>query len=116
MAAQTSPAPSPTVPAIDRRAAERFPCARECMVRPQDATDARDWHAIAYDISACGIGIGLPYAVEPGTILVIRPWCRSDVAAVRARVVRRNMVKFLWFHGCELLETLRAEEVQRWLD
>jgi hypothetical protein len=115
MAAQTSDAPSPPVPDIDRRVARRHPCARECVVRPQDATGAGDWHAIAYDISAHGIGVGLPNAVEPGTVLLIQQWCRDD-AAVRARVVRRNMVKFLWFHGCELLEPLSPEEVQRWLD
>ncbi len=105
-----------TVPALERRGAERFPCVRECLVRPQGATGAGDWHAIAYNISSSGIGIGLPYPVEPGTILYIHPWSRSNAQPLRARVVRSTPVNFLWFHGCELLESLSDDEVQRWLD
>jgi PilZ domain len=105
-----------TPPASERRGAERFPCVRECLVRPQNATGAGDWHAIAYNISTSGIGIGLPYPVEPGTVLYIHPWSRSNARPVRARVVRSTPVDFLWFHGCELLETLTADEVQLWVN
>jgi hypothetical protein len=78
--------------------------------------DGGDWHAIAYDISVDGIGIGLPYAVEPGTVLYIHPWSHANARPVCARVVRVTPVNFLWFHGCEFLETLSPEEMERWLD
>jgi hypothetical protein len=100
----------------ERRSVPRFPCLRECLVRPENASGAGDWHAIAYNVSATGIGVGLPYQVDPGTILVIQPWCRSNLHVVRARVVRSQLINFLWFHGCELTEPLGSEELQKWLD
>src|SRR5580700_4036536 len=102
----------PAAQEAERRGAERFACVRECLVRPQNATGAGDWHAIAYNISTNGIGIGLPYPVEPGTVLYIHPWSRSNARPVRAQVVRSTPVDFLWFHGCELLEALSADEVK----
>ncbi len=110
------PANQPTRQESDRRAAERIPSLRECLVRPQGATGAGDWHAIVYDISSIGIGIGLQYHLEPVTVLEVRPWSRSNPKPVRARVVRSTLVNFLWFHGCSLLEPLTAEELQRWVD
>ena len=103
-------------PATERRVAPRYPCLRECLVRPADSTGAGDWHAIAYNISLYGIGVGLPYPVEPGTILLIQPWCHSNLHAVRARVVRSQLINFLWFHGCELIEAIGPAELQSWLD
>jgi hypothetical protein len=100
----------------ERRGAERFRCLLECLVRPQHATGAGDWHAIAYNISTDGIGIGIAYAVEPGTVLYVHPWSRSNAQPVRARVLRSTQVNFLWFHGCELLEPLSPDEVKRWLN
>jgi len=114
--AQTPAAQPLTKPTTERRAADRFQCLRECLVRPQGATGAGDWHAIAYNISANGIGVGLPYPVEPGTILYVHPWSRANAQPVRARVLRSRPVNFLWFHGCELLEALSDEDVQLWLN
>jgi hypothetical protein len=109
-------AKQPVQPEIERRGAERVPLLRECLVRPEGATGAGDWHAIVYNISSSGIGVGLPYPVEPGTVLYIQPWSRANPQPVRARAVRSTLVNFLWFHGCELLEPLSPEELQRWLD
>ena len=106
--------PSPTE--TDRRSAERMPALRECLVRPRGATGAGDWHAIVYNISAIGIGIGLPCPVEPGTVLHVQPWSPSNPKPVHARVVRSTLVNFLWFHGCSLLEPLSPDELQRWVD
>ncbi len=119
MAARTPQAPEthkPETVTTERRNAERFHCVRECLVRPQGATGGGDWHAIAYNISTNGVGIGLPYPVAPETILYIHPWSRANARPVRARVLRSTPVDFLWFHGCELLEPLTPEEVQRWLE
>src|SRR5947207_3115890 len=88
--------PSATAPAAERRGAERFPILQRCLVRPDGAAGAADWHAIAYNISLTGIGLALPCQLSRDTVLLIQPWGLETGLAVRARVVYSSLVEFLW--------------------
>jgi hypothetical protein len=117
----SSQAPSPTTAAnqeertVERRAALRHRCIQKCLARPEGATGSGDWHAIVYNLSATGVGLTLPYPVQPGTVLHIQAWGRDKARSLRARVVRSSPVAFLWFHGCKLIEPLSSAEIQAWL-
>src|SRR5438105_3353473 len=117
VSAHVSTTVAPTVPAssAERRAAERFPILQRCLVRPDGATGAGDWEAIAFNISVTGIGLALPCQLRRGTVLLIQPWRLDRAPALRARVVHSSLVEFLWFHGCELDVRLRDELFHLWL-
>ena len=99
----------------ERRRAERFPCQRECVVRPEDATGVGAWSGLVYNISITGIGIVLPYPMLPGKILVVEGWGRASTRAIRVRVVRSVPRQFVFFHGCEMIEPLSDQELRSWL-
>ncbi len=101
--------------AVERRAAVRYLIQQPCLVRPSGGSGAADWHGIAYNISAAGIGITLPCPLRPGTVLVIEPWNLPGARGIRARVVRSDLRSFLWFHGCEFTTALGDEELRPWI-
>ena len=118
MSPQTSAPAAPTQetpPAVERRAAVRYPLLRRCLVRPEAASGTGDWNGIAYNLSTTGIGLTLPCPLRAGTVLVIEPWGPGAPPALRARVVRSHPVAFTWFHGCELANPLGDEGLQDWL-
>jgi hypothetical protein len=88
---------------------------RECLVWPDGGSQVGAWTGMAYNISASGIGVALPYPLSAGTALVLVPWSRQRVREVRARVVRSARESFLWFHGCEFIAPLTDDELQSWL-
>jgi hypothetical protein len=100
--------------AAERRAAARYLIQQPCLVRPDGGSGAADWHGIAYNISAAGIGITLPCPLCPGTVLLIEPWNLPGTRRIRARVVRSAFRSFLWFHGCEFTTPLGEEELRAW--
>jgi hypothetical protein len=107
--------PMPCPP--ERRAAVRFACLRECIVRPELGTGALEdwWSGMAYNLSVSGIGIGLLYPLPQGTIVQIEPRGWRGARGMRARVVRSTLESYVWFHGCEFLQPLTEDELRAWL-
>jgi hypothetical protein len=101
----------------ERRTAVRYACLRECIVRPELETSAVEdwWSAMAYNISATGIGVGLLYPLPVGTVLAIEPRGWKGGRGVRARVVRSVLESYVWFHGCEFFNPLGERELRGWL-
>ena len=102
-------------PQRERRAAPRYPLVQRCLVRPAGASGPGAWHAIAYNISATGIGLALEYPVAAGTLLTVEPWGRPNTRPVQAQVVHSSVVGCMLFHGCKLTEPLDARQLKAWL-
>jgi len=102
-------------PAVEQRAAPRFPLVQRCFVRPPGAIGAEGWRCIAYNISLTGIGITLPAPLQTGTILDIKAWGLPAAPSLQARVVHLHLIDFLWFCGCELVSRLEPDQLQAWL-
>jgi PilZ domain len=101
-------------PETERRAAQRLRCLRECLVRVEGGA-AVDGNGMAYDVSAHGIGLALPFPVPEGAVLVIEPLAlRGPRRAFRARVARCVLQEYVWFHGCAFLEPLSEEQLRMW--
>jgi PilZ domain-containing protein len=101
----------------ERREAQRHLIVQRCLVRPAGCGPARpdDWHAIAHNISANGIGLTLGFPLQPGAELIVEPWNVPGAKALRVRVVRSVVVEFSWFLGCTFLEPLDEAELRLWL-
>jgi hypothetical protein len=100
----------------ERRQARRYRCLSECLVRLEGAAEPLDWPGMVYNISATGIGLALPFPALPGLLLVIEPRRRRSAGLrLRAQVVRCGLQEYVWFHGCEFVTPLGAEELGRWL-
>jgi hypothetical protein len=102
--------------AAERRAARRYPCLSECLVRVEDMGEPLDWPGMIYNISSTGLGLALPFPALVGTVVQVelRGRCKEPMR-LRAQVVRCGLEKYVWFHGCELVAALGVEELQRWL-
>jgi hypothetical protein len=71
---------------------------------------------MAYDISAGGVGLALPFPAPEGAVLVLEPVAvRGPARSFRARVARRALQAYVWFHGCAFLDPLSAEQLRAWL-
>jgi hypothetical protein len=110
-----APQAATETPAVERRAAPRYPILQRCLVRPPGRAGAADWRCIAYNISATGVGITLPYAPPAGTVLEVEAWGAPAARPVLARVVRAAPAAFLWFCGCEFVTPLAPDELRAWL-
>jgi hypothetical protein len=110
-------APASARAQTDRRGSPRHHCLAECVVRLEGAAEPFDWPGMVYNISAAGIGLALPFPALVGRILRIEPRRpRSGPGPVRARVQRSALQRYVWFHGCEFVEPLSAEQLRRWLE
>jgi hypothetical protein len=98
----------------ERRAARRYRCLSECLVRLDDAPEPLDWPGMVYNISATGVGMALPFPAPVGAVLTLEPRRRGGPRA-RARIARCALQEFVWFHGCEFVERLSDEDLRRWL-
>ncbi len=108
-------AASGQIPAdAERRSALRFRTLRRCTVRPADSPSRSGWKAIAYDLSAAGIGLALPYPLAVSTALVVEPRGFAS-RPLEARVLRVSPVSHLWFCGCELATRIGEAELRLWL-
>ena len=76
------------------------------------AAEGEPWRCIAYDISATGIGIVLPFHLRLGTGLQIEPSGLPGAGALRARLVHSRPVDFVWFCGCEFFSRLDDAELR----
>ncbi len=101
---------------IEMRSALRSKILQRCFVRPLDTPDAPPWRCIAYSISANGVGVALPFKLQPGTVLTIRAWDLPQACSLEARVVHAREVDFVWLTGCELGERLSDAELQVWVN
>jgi hypothetical protein len=100
----------------ERRAAPRFRCLSECLVRLEGAPEPLDWPGMVYNISATGVGMALPFPAMVGSMLTLEPRRRRGSGMrLRARVVRCGLQEYVWFHGCEFTERLSEAELRRWL-
>jgi hypothetical protein len=84
---------------------------RGCIVRVE-GPDPRSWPAVAYDLSAVGVGLALSLRLPVGSVLVVEPWGAGR--PLRARLVRADAVSATWMHGCVLTEPLSEDELQAW--
>ncbi len=102
---------------LDRRQAPRHLIMQRCLVRPAGAGGARpdDWHAIAHNISAHGIGLTLGFPLHAGAELIVEPWNLPGARPIRVRVVRTMTVEFSWFLGCTFIEPLEDTQLRLWL-
>jgi hypothetical protein len=103
-----------TMMEVEMRIAQRHPILQRCFVRFSGPHGSDEWRGIAYNISSTGIGIALPQALPPGTLLEIEPCGLSGQAKVRASLVQIRLVEGLWFCGCELSQRLSATDLQAW--
>jgi hypothetical protein len=99
----------------ERRTTPRFPCLRQCLVWLETVEGAGEWSGMLYNISTHGLGLALPCPVAQGTVLVVEPLGRDRAWRLRARVTRSALTAFVWFHGCELVEPLSQDELERWI-
>ncbi|SRR5579884_2420394 len=111
----TTPATPPPHSGPERRAAPRYRCLSECLVRVEGAAEPLDWPGMVYNISATGIGLALPFPALRGMVLAIELRRRAARMRLRARVVRSGLRQYVWFHGCQFTERLSEEQLRRWL-
>ena len=115
----SAPIPIPESPkeasTVELRTAPRHRVIQRCFVRPELAAEGEPWRCIAYDISATGIGIVLPFHLRLGTGLQIEPSGLPGARALRARLVHSRPVDFVWFCGCEFFSRLSDTELKTWL-
>jgi hypothetical protein len=109
------PAGEQEADARERRQAPRFPILQRCFASPEGTPVALARHAIAYNISATGIGIALPGPVELGMLLDVEAWKLRRAPRLRARIVHARLTHLHWFCGCELLTPLSEEGLTAWL-
>src|ERR1700722_18191301 len=100
---------------LERRDAPRDRIIQRCLVWPKVGSGSVSWKGIAYDLSAAGIGVALPYPLAVGTVLVIEPVGLAGTTKLEAEVVRLTPVSYLWFCGCALSRRLSDAELQIWL-
>jgi hypothetical protein len=67
------------------------------------------------DLSECGVGLSLRFAVSPGAMLFVGPMAGNALALPPAQVVRCVPLGGAWRHGCALGRRLTPEEVEDWL-
>jgi hypothetical protein len=103
-------------PVTERRQAPRHLIKQRCVIS-LSGTDGpvRGWSCIAYNISAGGIGVLLPLAVRPGTLLQIEPWGLPHAPTLLARVVHTKPLEFVAMCGCEFSTRLETQDLQAWL-
>ncbi len=103
-------------PLQERRAAVRYRCLRDCVVRLEGGTPGvGDWPGMVYDLSVIGVGVGVLYPLAVGTGLVIEKFGRGSARTLHATVVRSAPLEFVWLHGCQLKTTLTEAELHEWL-
>ena len=100
----------------ERRKAERHRCLTECLARIEGAPLGADWPGMAYNISTGGIAVALPFPVPVGTVLLIeRRSLRCHAPVLRVRVLRCQLERCVWLHGCAFVERLLDEDLRDWL-
>jgi len=109
------PAAGPAAPGVEFRASPRYRVLQRCFVRPPGVEAPDGWRAIAFSLSATGIGVTLPLALERGTELEIEAWNLPDAPVLRARVVHSARLEAVWLTGCELVRRLTDDELATWL-
>src|SRR5947209_15423922 len=97
------------------RSAPRYRVLQRCFVRPPGVRAPDGWRGIVFSLSASGIGVTLPLAVERGTDIEIEAWNLTGAPVLRARVVHVAKLQFVWLTGCELSRRLDPDDLSAWL-
>ena len=71
---QPQPPAEPALQGVDFRTSPRYRVLQRCFVRPPGVRPPDGWRGIVFNLSANGIGVTLPLAVERGTDLDIEAW------------------------------------------
>jgi hypothetical protein len=103
------------IPSVEFRQRHRFHILQRCLVWVHSASGGEGWHCIAFSISAGGIGLTLPCALQPGTVLQIQAWDLPKAPSLKAKIAHIKPVQFVWFCGCELVNPLHETELQAWM-
>ena len=106
----------------ERRRSPRSRIVLRCLARPagrqppaHPADRPEGWRCIAYDVSATGVGVALPFRPAVGTELEVEPWNVPGAGPVLARVVHAHPLEHLWLCGCELAAPLSNPELRAWV-
>jgi hypothetical protein len=106
-------APAPAGP--ERRRWPRLPILQRCLAFPPGGRSSLAWPAIAYNISATGVGLTLPCPLRLGTPVEVEAWGLAGAPRLQARIVHVRRCDFLWFCGCKFLAPLTEAGLQAWL-
>lgn len=112
---QRQDAPRAGAPRVERRKARRFACLTECLVRIEGAALDGDWPGMAFNVSATGLALALPFPVPVGAVLLIDRRSSRGTPPRRAEVVRCKLERCVWFHGCAFVERLTEDELRAWM-
>ena len=111
--------PAPETVVLERRAAVRHPCLLEITCRRADLDAGDRWVAPVRDLSEEGIGLVLPFALEPGVRLMLEMPYPDEVQprtleACVAHSTERAEGGFAV--GCTIAPPLAPEEVTALLE
>jgi hypothetical protein len=101
--------------ANDRRAWVRYTRIRAARVRADTAPTRIFEVAVIRDLSVNGVSLILNSRVKPDTVMEIEPRGLGFRRPLLARVVRVAPQADGWLLGCQLLENLSEEELQKLL-
>ena len=89
-------------------------CTRPIRINTLETGKQKTWLAKTLDISATGILFHSEEEFPKGTVILIAPL--GPLAGVLAKVARTIKETDGWLHGCQLAQSLRMEDLQKWLE
>jgi hypothetical protein len=102
----------------DRRGARRYRCGPAMLVLLHETETNLKTDAWAWDLSETGIGLTLPYPVDPGAAIILRLRCRPPcgTVTVAARVTHATpRDDGTWRIGCAFDKRLDANRLEEML-
>ncbi len=100
----------------NHRATVRYRCAPATAGRLYFADDQEYQHAWIINLSKTGVALQLPHPLPAGVLLVIRMRGANGAVELPAQVVHSTLqVHNEWLIGCELIQPLRDEDLDRLL-
>ncbi len=100
---------------IEYRTTPRHRILQRCFASLPESQQGEELRCIAFNISATGIALALPFAPKQGTILVLKPWELPAAPPLLVRVMYAIPVTSLWHCGCESIAPLSEKDLQAWL-
>jgi hypothetical protein len=104
--------------AKDRRGARRYRCGPAMLVLLHENKTNMKMDAWAWDLSETGIGLILPYPLDPGAAIVLKLRCRPPCGTVTvpARVAHATpRDDGTWRIGCSFDQRLDADRLEEML-
>ncbi len=100
---------------IEYRTTPRHLILQRCFAWLPESQEGEGLRCIAYNISATGLALALPFAPPQGAILEIKAWELPAAPSLQVRVMHVKPVTALWQCGCELIAPLSEKDLQAWL-